>query len=95
MKRPTFPEEVREYIWDKYFSQCANWKHDKCITPTGLSIHHVIANTETNAKIYGDDFLQSKENGILLCDWCHRNYTLIEWLYEYKLKLINENKNTL
>ena len=41
-----------------------------------------------NAKIYGDEFLQSERNGILLCNWCHDHVNEIKWVQDLKKSLI-------
>lgn len=66
-RKKSFNEKVRKKIFEKYFYICANNKEPKCLYNKGLSIHHIVANTEMNAKLYGDEFLQSEKNGILLC----------------------------
>ena len=74
----TFSNEIKERIWNKYHFLCANLNHKKCLKNKGLSIHHIIANKNVNASIYGDDKLQSEENGILLCNWCHDHHREID-----------------
>lgn len=70
----TFSRDTRERIYKKYNWQCANYKHPKCKNKTGLSIHHIIHNTKMNERIYGEDKIQSEENGILLCEYCHTHF---------------------
>ena len=70
-----------------YNYACANFKHPKCLYKKGLSFHHVIPNTELNAKLYGDDVLQSEENCLPLCVWCHDHQAEINWIQE-KRKLL-------
>lgn len=40
-----------------------------------MSIHHVVANTILNRKLYGDK-IQSVENGVYVCQKCHDNHSL-------------------
>ena len=54
----------------------------------------MIANTKMNAKIYGDDILQSEDNGILLCNYCHDHHSIMDVVKKQKEKLlIKINKN--
>jgi len=87
----TFSHETREYIWLKYNRKCANYNDPKCLIDKGLSIHHIIHNTKINQKLYGD-WLQSKENGILLCQHCHTNYSLVDKVKQKEFELKNNLK---
>jgi 5-methylcytosine-specific restriction endonuclease McrA len=79
-KSETFDEERRKEIWIFYRRKCAN-----CREKNGLSIHHLVANTKPNRKKYGNEKIQSIENGILCCQGCHDNWTL--WALEMRKKL--------
>lgn len=94
-KKKSFPEKIRKIIFERQGYICGNSSHEKCLYNKGLSIHHIIANTELNAKLYGDDFLQSAENGIVLCDWCHNHQAELNFLKKKKESLILKlNKKT-
>jgi hypothetical protein len=88
-RKKSFNEKVRKRIFEKYHYVCANNNEPKCLYSQGLSIHHIIANTEMNAKLYGDEFLQSDNNGLLLCNYCHDHVGEILWIQELKKSLIN------
>lgn len=84
----TFSRKTRERIYKKYNWQCANFKADNCKLREGLSIHHVVHNTKVNEKLYGDK-LQNEENGVLLCQQCHNNYSTIVWIEVLRQTLIS------
>lgn len=88
-QKKSFNSKIRKRIFEKYHYLCANNSDPKCLYNKGLSIHHIIANTEMNAKIYGDDFLESERNGILLCSFCHNNVYTIEWIQNLKKDIEN------
>jgi len=83
----TFSTEVRERIYKRAGCQCENYKDPKCMGNVGLSIHHIIHNTKTNNNHYGEENIQSEENGILLCDWCHNHYSMINLSEEKRKEL--------
>jgi 5-methylcytosine-specific restriction endonuclease McrA len=43
----------------------------------GTEIHHILANTKLNRKLYGDR-IDRKENLILLCNDCHNKHSLFD-----------------
>lgn len=92
-KKISFNKETRKKIYEKYKYMCANNKDDKCLFNQQLSIHHIIPNTKLNAKLYGDKFLQSEKNGILLCSWCHEHVNEIKWIQELKENIKKELSN--
>ena len=85
--------QVRAKIVKRAYCQCENWNHPKCKCTKGMSIHHIIANTNMNAKLYGDDFLQSEDNGMLLCSYCHDHQAEMELVQRKKSELL-EKLNT-
>jgi 5-methylcytosine-specific restriction endonuclease McrA len=91
-KMKTFDLPTRELIWSRYRRKCANYDDPKCLIDQALSIHHVIHNTKVNQKLYGD-WLQSAENGILLCQHCHTNYSLVDKVKQKEIELKNKLKN--
>ena len=91
-RKKSFNKTVRKKIFEKYGWICANNNDPKCLYNKGLSIHHIIPNTEKNAKIYGDEFLQSESNGILLCSSCHENVSTISWIKTKKKELEKKYK---
>lgn len=72
MSKPTFSEETRKAIFIRDNKQCVNCGEDNKFK---LSFHHLIHNTIVNRKIYGDERIQSEENGVTACQQCHANYT--------------------
>jgi hypothetical protein len=68
----TFSPETRKEILIERRKRC-----EVCGEKQGLTFHHIIHNTKTNRKIYGDK-LQSKENCMLLCIKHHSNYSLYD-----------------
>jgi len=89
----TFSKAIRDKLLSIYNWQCANYKHTKCQGNKGLSFHHIVPNTKTNIKLYGNKHIQSEENALPLCDWCHTHRTEIGWIQLLKNKLINKWKN--
>ena len=69
-------------IRDRY--KCVN-----CGSQNWLEIHHIIANTKLNRKLYGEQ-IQSKENGVLVCKKCHDKHSL--WDKERKKQLLKTFK---
>lgn len=86
--KQTFPLEVRESVFQKNCFQCENSLHAKCLGNVGLSIHHIISNTKLNARLYGDKFLQSEDNAMLLCYYCHDHQAEMPRVKERKQKLL-------
>lgn len=68
-----FSRETREYIWNRAGWICEiNGKG--CTRRQKLQIHHIIPNTKENRKKYGNKFIQSADNGVLVCENCHAQY---------------------
>ena len=74
-----FPPEIRLYILQRDNYHCT-----QCNSTQYLEIHHIIANTKLNRKLYGDK-IQSARNGVLCCRNCHNKHSL--WDKEMKRKL--------
>src|SRR5690606_16976355 len=66
----TFSPEVKEAIIKRDGNKCI-CKCEKC-DGYGHSIDHLVKNTKANRKKYGN-LLQSKQNGNLMSEYCHRN----------------------
>jgi 5-methylcytosine-specific restriction endonuclease McrA len=77
----TFSRETREQIIQRDRFRCT-----QCGNSNWLEIHHIIANTKLNRKLYGD-FVQSAENGILVCKKCHDKHSLWDKELKKLLKL--------
>ena len=77
----TFSKETRASILIRDRYKCVN-----CGSQNWLEIHHIIANTKLNRKLYGEQ-IQSKENGVLVCKKCHDKHLLWDKELKRKLKL--------
>lgn len=40
-----------------------------------------------HSKLYGEDHLQSKENALLLCKWCHEHQAEFSWIQDLENEL--------
>jgi len=69
MNKPTVYTRERVYFKAGHRCQCGC---EKCGMTEGLQIHHRIPNTKPNQRKYGK-WLQSEENLVLLCVYCHMN----------------------
>ena len=79
--KETFSYDVRERLFSKYNYICANFKNtEKCLINKGLELHHIVHNTIVNRKLYGNDNVQSEENGMPLCKYCHDNQAQFAWI---------------
>jgi len=58
------------------------------------SIHHLLHNTIQNRKNYGNDKIQSEENGKHVCEQCHINYPLWDRPYVDALRNKWPEKNS-
>lgn len=87
-KRETFAPGTRQEIYLKFDCKCG-----QCGSKFGLQIHHLVHNTITNRKIYGDERVQSGENGYLCCQGCHDKYSL--WDRELVSNLKNKWEDEL
>lgn len=90
MPKHTFSTDTREKVLEKYWHECANNKHKKCKGRMGMTFHHVVENTIVNEKLYGKENIQSTENALPLCVWCHDNRLQIPWIADKKKELINK-----
>ena len=84
----TFSKEIREKVLTKFNLQCANYAHSKCQWKKGLTFHHVVSNTKVNIKLYGNNKIQSEENALPLCVWCHEHQLQIDWIQTLKKELL-------
>ena len=90
-KKQTFDESTRLDIVSKYAGRCVN-----CRKPA-TEIHHLIANTKLNVRLYGQDKIQSAENGVCVCHQCHNKHSIWDknlkpiWKQNSKLGRTNEN----
>lgn len=69
-KKETFSQLVRSTIILRDLSVCVN-----CPKPA-TEIHHLIANTKLNVRLYGQDKIQSAENGVCVCKDCHNKHSI-------------------
>jgi len=67
----TFNFYTREKVFARAGYRCA-CQCEKCLGNEQLEVHHKIANTAVNRKVYGE-WLQSAENAVVLCGYCHVN----------------------
>lgn len=89
--KQTFSDYTRGVIIIRDQCRCVN-----CRKPA-TEIHHLIANTKLNVKLYGQDKIQSAENGVCVCKDCHNKHTLwdkkLKPIWEQKTKLRKQNEN--
>ena len=84
----TFSNLTRIEIYKRDNGKCINcgeseyWK---------LEIHHIIANTKLNRKLYGN-FIQSKDNGVIVCKNCHFKHSLWDRDLREKIKMYLKDK---
>lgn len=69
----TFSEEIRKEIFRRDGEKCVNCEEKNKFL---LSFHHLIHNTKVERRNYGNERVQSAENGVTVCQQCHSNYTL-------------------
>ena len=81
-----FSNLTRLEIYSRDDCKCTQCGDDEYFN---LEIHHIIANTKLNRKLYGN-LIQSKENGILCCHKCHEKHSL--WDRELRSNLTKEWK---
>lgn len=89
-KIETFSKETRIEIWKRDKMCCSRIfeNGETCRSTIGLSTHHLVANTILNKKLYGEERIQSLENGKLVCYKCHTNHNL--WDMDLRKALINK-----
>lgn len=67
----TFSSQVRMEVEINQQGRCYLYgKVRGCRKDKFLGFHHLIENTQANRKLYGER-IQSRENAIMLCDFCH------------------------
>lgn len=77
--------ELREKIFERagYLCRCGY---------RATEIHHIIANTKLNRKLYGDN-IDSEKNLIAVCKDCHNKHSL--WDMEKRKELERKFKNQI
>jgi len=84
----SFSLETRAFILKRDKKKCVN------CGAKATSIHHLIHNTVMNRRIYGNDKIQSAENGVCVCQQCHERYPLWDKPYVEALKIKWEQNNS-
>ena len=72
MDKPYFIKETKIEIYKDFDGKCGH-----CGSTQALEFHHIIPNTILNRKIYGNERIQSKENGFLICKPDHEKVNII------------------
>ena len=85
----TFSKLTRLEVYSRDNARCTQCGEDEYFL---LEIHHIIANTKLNRKLYGH-LIQSRDNGILCCHKCHDKHAL--WDGELRRQLRKEWKDEI
>jgi hypothetical protein len=80
----TFSNETRIDIYKKFNGRCGI-----CGTTSCLECHHILANTKTNTRIYGER-IQSADNGFLICHEHHEKVAIFEVIKQRRQELKNK-----
>jgi len=67
-KPHSFSQEVYQRVYQRQKGLCIN-----CGQPTRDAGDHIVPQTKTNIRVYGEDLIHSEENCQIACQHCHTN----------------------
>lgn len=82
-KPHSFSQEVYQRVYQRQKGLCIN-----CGQPTRDAADHVVPQTKTNIKIFGEELIHSEENCQIACQHCHSNKG--SWSKEKQKSLISK-----